>query len=135
MEEKGRNVDLIAIFHIFLWVSNVFNILLKFTHVDQCSSKVWIPMYEVKLLQVSILITVTKLYRWEGTRQQTPLTFYNTFIQILIQHVDYFPLGSFTLIHWIFPTITRHCARPFYEGKNVYYSDTSIYMTLSSIVT
>ena len=60
MEEKGRNVDLVAIFHIFLWVSNVFNILLKCTHVDQC--KVWTPMHEVKLLQVSIYIYEMKTY-------------------------------------------------------------------------
>ena len=35
-KEKGRSVDLIAIFHIFQWVSNILHISLKCTHVDQC---------------------------------------------------------------------------------------------------
>ena len=49
----SKGVDLIAIFRIFQWVSNFFfYILLTFSHVDQC--KVWTPMCEVKLPQVSV---------------------------------------------------------------------------------
>ena len=40
-----KGVNFIAIVHILQWASNVFHIVLKCMHVDQC--KVWTPIYEV----------------------------------------------------------------------------------------
>ena len=44
----------------FQWISNVFHISLKFTHVEQCKDH-WTPIYEVKLPQVSVSMSRKKM--------------------------------------------------------------------------